>query len=62
MKHAKRFLAMLLALCLLLGLCACAGTNDEPKNSDPPLRQPDRTSPALPLPITVRSLWKRRLP
>lgn len=36
MKHAKRFLAMLLALCLLLGLCACAGTNDEPKTADPP--------------------------
>ena len=36
MKHAKRFLAMLLALCLLLGLCACAGTNVEPKNSDTP--------------------------
>lgn len=50
MKHAKRFLAMLLALCLLLGLCACAGTNDEPKNSDPPTEATGQDEPSTSAP------------
>lgn len=37
MNNAKRILAVLLAACLALGLCACGGTNESPETTEAPV-------------------------
>ena len=49
----KKLIALLLAACLILGLCACGKTNPEKPDADPAPSEPAVTDPAPSEPVAT---------